>query len=93
VYSMSNIIQLEENIDKCVELLMEKLKGYAAQKRTIDIAVWVQWYVVCFTLRTQGASNLVLETGMPSTSSANCSSAECSASCNMQKTMQAISML
>jgi hypothetical protein len=42
---MSSIIQLEENLDKCIELLMEKLKGYAAVGGTVDIAQWVQWYV------------------------------------------------
>lgn len=43
VYSMSNIVQLEESIDKCTVMLMEKLTGYATAGRSIDIAVWTQW--------------------------------------------------
>jgi len=43
---MSNIIQLEERVDKCVQMLMDKLAECATTKKTaaIDVAEWVQWY-------------------------------------------------
>ncbi|KAE8864792.1 hypothetical protein PTNB73_05680 [Pyrenophora teres f. teres] len=44
VYSMSNIIQMEENMDKCVQMLMEKLAECATRTAAINISQWIQWY-------------------------------------------------
>ncbi|KAI2477912.1 CypX Cytochrome P450 [Pyrenophora tritici-repentis] len=44
VYSMSNIIQLEDSVDKCVQMLMEKLAESATRTTAIDISQWFQWY-------------------------------------------------
>ncbi|EUC31177.1 hypothetical protein COCCADRAFT_101960 [Bipolaris zeicola 26-R-13] len=44
VYSMSNIIQLEEDIDRCVQLLIAKFTDRAMKGSIIDMSEWVQWY-------------------------------------------------
>ncbi|KAL7778984.1 hypothetical protein CFE70_008487 [Pyrenophora teres f. teres 0-1] len=41
---MSNIIQMEENMDKCVQMLMEKLAECATRTAAINISQWIQWY-------------------------------------------------
>ncbi|KAF2633131.1 cytochrome P450 [Macroventuria anomochaeta] len=44
LYSLSNILQLEEGIDACIEMLVGRLKERAATNRAVDMAEWVQWY-------------------------------------------------
>jgi hypothetical protein len=40
---MSNMIQLEQGMDKCAELFVEKLNELAKGKNVVDLAEWVQW--------------------------------------------------
>ncbi|KAI4657680.1 uncharacterized protein J4E78_006068 [Alternaria triticimaculans] len=44
LYSMSNIVRSEANIDNCTKTLMEKFHGIAVKGDAIDVSTWVQWY-------------------------------------------------
>ncbi|EOA88692.1 uncharacterized protein SETTUDRAFT_106678 [Exserohilum turcica Et28A] len=44
LYSMSNIVQLEEEVDKCIQLLVTKFTDCAIKGNVIDMSEWVQWY-------------------------------------------------
>ncbi|RAR15793.1 pisatin demethylase [Stemphylium lycopersici] len=44
LYSMSNVVQLEENIDKCLHVLIERFSERAAKGNVVDISEWAQWY-------------------------------------------------
>lgn len=41
---MSNVVQLEENIDKCLHVLIERFSERAAKGNVVDISEWAQWY-------------------------------------------------
>jgi hypothetical protein len=41
---MTNLAQLEPFVDECSSLLRTRLTEFADQKRTIDIAHWMQCY-------------------------------------------------
>jgi hypothetical protein len=45
LYSMSNIVRSEENIDNCTRTLMEKFHEAAEKGTPIDVSKWAQWYV------------------------------------------------
>jgi hypothetical protein len=40
---MSNIVQLEEDVDKCVQLLVAKFTDCAMNGSVVDMSEWVQW--------------------------------------------------
>jgi len=40
---MSEIVQLEDRVDTCVAMLVEKVRGCAEREETVDVAVWMQW--------------------------------------------------
>lgn len=40
---MSNIVQLEEEVDKCIQLLVTKFTDCAIKGNVIDMSEWVQW--------------------------------------------------
>lgn len=48
-YSMSNIIQMEEGVDNCIDMFMRKFTECAAKSTTMDLADWSQWcdYIQC----------------------------------------------
>jgi len=43
LYSMSNIPRMEETVDKCVQMLVDKLSEGATNGSTLDMSIWVQW--------------------------------------------------
>jgi len=43
LYSMSNVLQMEESVDKCVQMLVDKLSESATKGSTLDMSIWVQW--------------------------------------------------
>jgi hypothetical protein len=76
---MSNIIQLEVSVDKCVNLMMEKFTECAARGNSIDMSEWVQWCVRDITAPHGIDTNLAI-IGTPLTLSVSCFSAACLAS-------------
>lgn len=43
VYTMSNVVQSEEYVDKCSQLFMDRLRPYAVDNLTVDLGEWCQW--------------------------------------------------
>jgi hypothetical protein len=43
-YSLSNVLQSEEYIDKWSDILIEKLTLFAQSQEVIDLGEWLQWY-------------------------------------------------
>jgi hypothetical protein len=43
VYCMPNVVRLEEGIDTCVNMLVNRLRQRAAANEAVDMAEWVQW--------------------------------------------------
>lgn len=40
---MSSVLQLEDRVESCVEVLVDRLSGSAAAEEAIDVAEWIQW--------------------------------------------------
>lgn len=45
VYSMSTILTLEPDIDRCCALLVQRLSELARTDAEVDLGEWLQWYV------------------------------------------------
>ena len=45
VYSLSNVLQSEEYIDKCSQLFIERIGEFADKGSSFDLGEWLQWYV------------------------------------------------
>lgn len=45
VYSLSNILQSEEYIDRCSQLFTKRMAEYAKEKQVVDLGDWLQMYV------------------------------------------------
>lgn len=43
VYTLSNVLQSEEYIDKCSLLFVERLGEFADQGTVVDLGEWLQW--------------------------------------------------
>jgi hypothetical protein len=79
LYLMSNIIQLEDSVDKCVNVLVQRFTECAARGNSINMSEWVQWCVRDIIDPHDIDTNLAI-LGMPLTLSVSCSSAVCLAS-------------
>jgi uncharacterized protein (UPF0371 family) len=88
---MSNMIQLEEGMDRCVELLIQQLGACADDEKVIDIAEWIQWYDPNSSLSVHIYTDAFMVTGMRSMSLASSSTVACLASLKRQATMPATS--
>ncbi|KAF2733856.1 cytochrome P450 [Polyplosphaeria fusca] len=44
VYSLSNVVKNEENIQQCTLLLLQKLEKLAKRRQPFDIGEWLHWY-------------------------------------------------
>ena len=51
IYTLSNVLQSEEYIDKCSSLFAERLGEYADQGKVLDLGEWLQWYVTALETR------------------------------------------
>jgi hypothetical protein len=45
LYSMSNVIQLEDSVGKYLDVLVEKFTECADKGSSIDMLEWIQWCV------------------------------------------------
>lgn len=45
VYSLSNVLQSEEYINKCSTLFIERIGESADSGKVLDLGEWLQWYV------------------------------------------------
>lgn len=45
VYTLSNVLQLEEYIDTCSKLFSKRLGEFSDQRSIVDLGAWLQWYV------------------------------------------------
>ncbi|KAI8692462.1 hypothetical protein NCS56_00003100 [Fusarium sp. Ph1] len=43
-YSMTSLVELEPMVDKCVETMCDQFRGLAGQRKSLDIAKWLQFY-------------------------------------------------
>ena len=41
VYSMSSVLESEDSIDTCTQVLSENLQDFAKQKSTVDLSQWI----------------------------------------------------
>jgi hypothetical protein len=44
VYSLSNVLQSEQYIDKCSELFVQRMAEFAHRGQTVDLGQWLQMY-------------------------------------------------
>ncbi|KAL4919165.1 cytochrome P450 [Aspergillus aurantiobrunneus] len=44
VYSMSSVLESEQYIDACTDVLMGKMAEFSKTGQAIDLAEWIQWY-------------------------------------------------
>ncbi|KAL3446982.1 cytochrome P450 [Aspergillus insuetus] len=44
VYSMSSVLESEQYIDACTDVLLDKMGKFAKSNRVIDLGEWIQWY-------------------------------------------------
>jgi acetamidase/formamidase len=45
VYSMSSVLESEEAIDSCTQLLCDTFSDFASQKTVIGMSLWMNMYV------------------------------------------------
>ena len=43
IYSLSNVLQSEEYIDKCSQLFLERLGEFVDSGKPVDLGEWLQW--------------------------------------------------
>ncbi len=41
VYSMSSVLESEKAIDSCTQLFCATMRGFARQKSTVDLSLWI----------------------------------------------------
>lgn len=41
VYSMSSVLESEESINSCTQLLCESMRGFAKQRTAVDLGQWI----------------------------------------------------
>lgn len=44
LYSMSSLLSYESSVDSCIDIFLEKLRGFAQAGTTMDLAHWFQCY-------------------------------------------------
>lgn len=43
-YSLTSLLAKEDAVDSCSRLFMEKLGGFADEKKPVDLGQWLQYY-------------------------------------------------
>lgn len=43
-YSLESLLKLEDAIDSCSEMFIEKMRAYADEKKPVDLGAWLQYY-------------------------------------------------
>lgn len=43
-YALPRLLESEEAIDSCIQLLMSRLDNFAVQQKSVDLGAWLQYF-------------------------------------------------